>query len=144
MPSTLILMRAGFFLILMILLGQITTAQTVTTIDVQENGTAFWTLEERQPFTTQSEINEWNFRMNENNTNRSIKNIDEFKDKINVSLDIAKNYSNRSMTVENFNFSYDMAGTLPSAYGIIRHSFEWNNFSRINSSEISIGDVFFK
>jgi len=35
-----------------------------------------------------------------------------------------------------------MAGTLPSAYGIIRYSFEWNNFSRINSTEISIGDVF--
>jgi len=141
-------MRAGFFLILMILLGQIavaqtiSTSQTVTTIDIQENGTAFWTVEEHQPFTTQSELNEWNFRMNENNTNRSVKNIAEFEDKINVSLDIAKNYSNRSMSIENFNFSYDMAGTLPSAYGIIRYSFEWNNFSRINSTEISIGDVF--
>jgi uncharacterized membrane protein len=148
MPSTLRLMRAGIFLILMVLCGQIvaaqtiTTAQTVTTIDIRENGTAFWTLEEQKPLTTQSEIIEWNLMVNESDTNMSRKNIEDFKDKINVSLEMAKNYSNRSMTIENFNISYDIAGTLPSAYGIIRYNFEWNNFSRINSSEISIGDVF--
>ncbi len=148
MPSTLIVMRAGFFLILMVLWGQIaaaqtiTSAQTVTTIDIQENGTALWTKEEKLPFTTQSEITEWNLRMNENDTNRSRKIIEDFKDKINISFNIAKNYSNRSMDVKDFNFSYDMAGTLPSAFGIIRYSFEWDNFSRINSSNILIGDVF--
>ncbi|MCZ7361779.1 MAG: hypothetical protein O8C58_00305 [Candidatus Methanoperedens sp.] len=147
MPSTAILMRAVFLLIFIMLWGQIAVAQTVTqnqqtifTIEINESGNALWSAEMLKPLTTQSEISEWESALKENTSDSSIM-VAEL-DKINMSLSSAQNYSNRSMSAENFNITYDLSKTLPNAYIKIRFSFEWKNFSRVNSSKILIGDAF--
>ena len=147
MPSTAILMRAVFLLIFIMLWGQIAVAQTVTqnqqtifTIEINESGNALWSAEMLKPLTTLSEISEWESALKENASYKSIMAAE--LDKINMSLSSAQNYSNRSMSAENFNITYDLSKTLPNAYIKIRFSFEWKNFSRVNSSKIFIGDAF--
>jgi uncharacterized membrane protein len=54
----------------------------------------------------------------------------------------AEKYSNRSMRALNFNISYDTTKTLSGDFGIIRYSFEWKKFSRVESEKIFIGDIF--
>ena len=52
------------------------------------------------------------------------------------------NYSNRSMSIQNFNITYDLVDEESDAYGVIRWNFEWVNFSQIEGSNITIGDAF--
>ncbi len=143
MPSTAILMRAVFLLIFIMLWGHIVVAQTVTrnqqtifTIEINESGNALWSAEMLKPFTTQSEISEWESGLKDGSI------MAAELDRINTSLSSAQNYSNRPMSIENFNVTYDPFKTLPNAYIKIRFSFEWKNFSRVNSSKIFIGDAF--
>ncbi len=117
-------------------------AESVITIEVLESGDALWVVEKHLPFTTQSEINEWEGFIKSGNIYKYRRDIEEFNDRINVSLRSAENYTNRSMKTENFNISYDTAKTLSNAFGIIRYSFEWKNFSRKDSDKIFIGDTF--
>ncbi len=123
------MIKVVLIFILLLLLGQLAAAKTVINVEVQENGNALWIVEKHQPFTTQSELNEWEILLKDQGKYRYKRDIAEFSDLINKSLYLAENYSNRSMRIGNFNISYDLAKTLPSAYGITRFSFEWENFS---------------
>jgi len=149
MPSSAILMRAILIFIFLMLCGQIAgaqtgllTDQTIFTIEINESGNAFWIVEKHKPFATQSEINEWEFFMKDPANFSQKKDITEFRNSLNKTLQSAANYSNRSMSIENFNVSYDVFKSMPNAYRIIRYSFEWKNFSLTNSSQILIGDAF--
>lgn len=142
------MMRAVLFLIFMILLGQAAGAQAVITreqsrftIDIMENGNALWSEEKYYPLTSKSAISEWNLSLKDAG-NQSIKKDLEINERINRSLLSAMNYSGRAMKVRNFNITYDLVDAMPNAYGVIRLSFEWVNFSRIDDSNIIIGDAF--
>lgn len=137
-------MRSLFFLCMFIILGmQVAGAQSITTIEIQKNGDANWTVEKHIPFITNAEINEWDgFLRNGTHLVRYKKDIEDFNRMLNQSLRAARNYSNRSMKIENFNISYDTVRTLPNAFGIIRVKFIWKNFSRIEDDKILVGDTF--
>ena len=130
------------FFILLILLVPSTAAQSINTIEVHENGTAFWTIQERIPLDTQPELNEWNQFIRTGQGYRYQKIIDELTDRTNQSLISAENISKRSMEVKNINISYDMLKSTSGTFGIINFRFEWVNFSHVNSSSIFIGDSF--
>ncbi|MCL7475342.1 MAG: hypothetical protein SCH39_07840 [Methanosarcinales archaeon] len=134
--------KAVFFTIILILLFPSAAAQTIKTIEVHENGTAFLTIEERIPLKTQPELNEWNQFTRNGQGFRYQKVIQELEDKTNQSLILAKNYTNRSMEVRNVNISYDMLKTTSGTFGIIIFHFEWVNFASLDSSSIFIGDSF--
>ncbi len=142
------MMRAVLFLIFMILMGQTAGAQAVitkeqsrSTIDIMENGNALWSEEKFYPLTSRSAISEWNWSLR-NAGNQTIKKGLEINERINLSLLSAMNYSGRAMKVQNFNITYDLVDSMPNAYLVIRLSFEWVNFSRIDDSNIIIGDAF--
>ncbi len=150
MPSSAVLiMRAILLLIFLMLWNQaaiaqtITTAQTIATIDIYENGSALWAVENHVPLTSPSGISEWESKyiLNEQSISRSIQASSLWND-INRSVLSAENYSGRPMRIRDFNVSYDIVKTTPRIFGIIRYSFEWENFSRTNSSGIVIGDAF--
>ncbi len=46
------------------------------------------------------------------------------------------------MEAENYTISYDIVNTISGAFGIVRFSFNWTNFSITDSNKILIGDVF--
>ncbi|MDP3105591.1 MAG: hypothetical protein Q8M95_13405, partial [Candidatus Methanoperedens sp.] len=142
------MMRAGIFLIFMILMGQTAGAQAVitkeqsrSTIDIMENGNAMLLEEKFYPLTSRSAISEWNWGLKDTG-NFSKKKATDINERINRSLLSAMNNSGRPMKVRNFNITYDLVEAIPNAYGVIRISYEWVNFSRINDSDIIIGDAF--
>jgi hypothetical protein len=144
MPSSAILMtKAVFIIIFLMLWGQVATAQvadqTTVTVEIHENGNALWTVEWRLPLTT-SEINEWEGAI------KNGQNISRYQNQIKDNLDgllrSAQNSSNRSMEIQNLNISYGTERTLSGETGIILYSFEWKNFSRTYSGNILTGDIF--
>lgn len=116
-------------------------AESIITVDVNESGSALWTMEKRLPL-TKPEINEWESAIKAGQNISRYRDIAEFKDMINLFLRSAKNVSNRSMEVEEVNISYDTVKTMSGGFGIIRYSFRWMNFSRTDSEKIWIGDAF--
>ncbi len=116
-------------------------AESIITVDVNESGSALWTMEKRVPL-TKPEINEWESAIKAGQNISRYRDIAEFGDMINLFLRSAKNVSNRSMEVEEVNISYDTVKTLSGGFGIIRYSFRWMNFSRTDSDKIFIGDAF--
>lgn len=142
LPKVVQMRKLALFCIFLILWLHSAVAESIITIEVLENGDALWVVEKHLPFTTQSEINEWEGFIKSGNIYLYRRDIKEFNDRINVSLHSAENYTNRSMKTENFNISYDTATTMSNAFGIIRYSFEWKNFSRKDPDKIFIGDTF--
>ncbi len=144
MPSSAVVMTKAIFIIIFLMLwGQVATAQvadqTTFTIDVHENGDALWTVEKHLSLTT-SEINEWELVIKKGQNISLYQN--QIKSDLGRLLLSAQNSSNRSMELENLNISYDTKRTLSGETGIILYSFEWKNFSRIYSGNILIGDAF--
>ncbi len=138
--------RAVLLIILIIMMGQTVGAQAVITreqskftIDIMDNGNAIWSEEKYYPLTSKSAISEWNMSLKDAD-NQSIGS--QINERINLSLLSAMNYSGRDMKVSNFNITYDLVDSTPNAYGVIHLSFEWVNFSRIDDSNITIGDAF--
>ena len=134
--------KAVFLTIFFILLVPSTAAQSINTIEVHENGTVFWTIQERISLETQPELNEWNQFIRTGQGYRYQQIVEELKDRTNQSLISAENISKRSMELRNVNISYDMLKTTSGTFGIINIRFEWLNFSHVNSSSIFIGDSF--
>jgi hypothetical protein len=118
-------------------------AQSIITIEVQENGNALWSIEKRLPLTSQAAIDDWKeFIQKGQDTEQYRNDTSDFRDRIEWFLLLAEEHSNRSMKVVNFNISYDTTKTLSGDFGIIRYSFEWKKFSRVESDKIFIGDIF--
>ncbi|MCG7849732.1 MAG: hypothetical protein MIO93_11215 [ANME-2 cluster archaeon] len=119
------------------------TAQSVITIDILEDGNAVWIMEEYLPLANQNEIDEWEeFIQSKESTEQYQYDIEEFKGRIEGFIYSAEVTTNRSMDAENCNVSYHTVNTISGAFGIVRFSFEWTNFSIIDSDKILIGDVF--
>lgn len=147
MQTSSVVMRAVLLIILFFLWGQTAGAQAqvtekslFTTIEIHENGNAFWTTEMRTLLSTQSGISEWNLSLKD--TNKTKKELEDFSNGINSKIRSAENYSHRPMMARDFNISYEMINIQSDTYGIIRLSFEWVGFSLYNDSKIIIGDVF--
>lgn len=135
--------RVALFYIFLILWVYAASAQSIITIEVQENGNAFWNIEKRLPLTSQAAIDDWKEFIQKGQDPEQYRNdTSDFRDRIEWFLLSAEKYSNRSMRAVNFNISYDTTKTLSGDFGIIRYSFEWKKFSRVDSEKIFIGDIF--
>lgn len=136
-------MKVVLFFILLIVCAGVAKGETVITVDILKNGDAVWTMEKRLPLTGEAEIEDWEAFVNRGHDEQQYQSdIAEFKGRIAWFINSAKSISNRSMEAEKFNISYGTARTLDGAFSIIRYGFEWKNFSRIESSNILIGDAF--
>lgn len=135
--------RVALFSIFLMLWVYAANAQSIITIEVQENGNALWSIEKRLPLTSQAAIDDWKeFIQKGQDTEQYRLDISDFRERIEWFLRSAEEHSNRSMKVVNFNISYDTTKTLSGDFGIIRYSFEWKKFSRVESDKIFIGDIF--
>lgn len=129
--------------IYLILLLPAAGAKSIIIIDIQENGNAFWSIEQRLPLAGETEINDWEgFIQKIQDSAQYRDDLLNFSYRIKYFLGSAEKDTNRSMNAINFNISYDIAKTLSGDFGIIRYSYEWQNFSRIDAGKIIIGDTF--
>lgn len=123
--------------------GDIAKPETVISVELLENGDAVWTIEKRTPLIDQTEAEDWEeFIKREQDKEQYQKDITEFRDRIAWFIDSAENISNRDMEAKKFNISYAMARTLTGVFSLISYSFEWQNFSRVQSGNILTGDAF--
>lgn len=129
--------------VILILLLPAAGAKSIIIIDIQENGNALWSIEQRLPLTGETEINDWvGFILKVQDSAQYRDDLLNFSYRIKYFLGSAEKDTNRSMNALNFNISYDLAKTLSGDFGIIRYSYEWQNFSRIEEGKIIIGDTF--
>ena len=129
--------RVSLFLFLLILLAQIAGAQSLIIIDVHENGDALWTMEKRLPLANQTDIEEWE-EFIKTGQGENAQDLEDFRKKIEWFLLSAQRFSSRPMKAENFKLSYDTAKNPSNAFGIVRYSFEWKNFSNRKDGKILI------
>ena len=133
--------RVSLFLFLSLLLVQIGGAQSLIIIDVHENGDALWTMEKRVPLINQTDIEDWE-EFIRTGQGENTQDLEDFRKRIEWFLLSAQKFSSRPMKAENFNLSYDTAKNPSNAFGIVRYSFEWKNFSNRKDGKILIGDSF--
>jgi len=132
---------ALFFFIYLIIWVQSAGAQSIITVEVSMNGNALWTMEKKLTLINQSDLEDWEEFITVEPAGNE-KDVEDFSKRMDWFLLSAQKYSNRPMKAENFKISYNTAKTPSIAYGIIRYSFEWKNFSRSEDGKISIGDAF--
>ncbi|HUV82138.1 MAG TPA: hypothetical protein VMW53_03540 [archaeon] len=131
------------FYIFLIFLLHTAAAQSIITIDVHEDGNAIWTMEKHLSLETQTDVEDWEeFIAQGQDSAQSQKDLEEFSIRINGLIESAEVFSNRPMVAENFEVEYDTLKAISGSFGIVRFSFEWKNFSEIESENILIGDVF--
>ncbi len=132
----------GLFAFL-ILWASVAGAQSIITVEVYDSGYAQWTMEKRISLINQTEIDDWQefIEKGDDPAKRQTEILD-FSRRIEWFISSAEKFSNRSMNAEKFNISYDMIRTPSNAFGIIRYSFEWKNFSHTDSTRILVGDAF--
>lgn len=132
------MMRFAFFCLFLILGANLASAESIITVNVNESTDALWTMEKYIHFTKESDFSEW-IKMDQNLSR--YRNIPEYEEIIKSFQNSSKNFTNRSMEVENFTISYDTKKTISERLGIVRYSFIWKNFSYNSSGKIYIGDA---
>lgn len=133
--------RVSLFLIFLILWAQTAAAQALITVEVHENGDAIWTMEKRLSLTNQSDLTDWEeFIKTPQAENQQ--DLEDFSKRMEWFLASAGKLSGRPMKADNFNITYDTAKSPSDSYGIVRYSFKWQNFSRLENGKIFIGDSF--
>lgn len=142
LPSSAVRMRGVcLFFIFLMLLPYAAEAQSIITVDVNDNGDALWTMKKQLPLATQTEVADWEEFIKTGQDGYQ-KDIADFSQRMEWFILSAQEFSNRPMRGEKFNISYSTVKTPTGAFGIVQYSFEWKNFSHSDSSKISIGDAF--
>lgn len=104
-------------------------------IEIKVNGSATWmvirestirTEEDRAAFFNESSIN----------------NMERIWQSIQLMVGKAGLITGRTMEVSNFQFSSSLFQTPSGEKGVIRYSFEWTNFAKVENDYVKIGDVF--
>jgi len=135
--------KVVLFYIFLIFLLHTASAQSIITIGVHEDGNAIWTMEKHLSLETQADVQDWeDFIAQGQESAQSQKDLEEFSIRINELIESAEIFSNRPMVAENFEVEYDTLKAISGSFGIVRFSFEWKNFSKIESKNILISDVF--
>lgn len=136
-------MRKIIFLVIFLLaFTQLSLAETVFKVEINQSGDALWTLE-KQITLTKPEITEWENMIQSGQNITRYSDVSELRDIISYLNSSARNFSNRSMEVREMNLSFVTVKTMSGGYGIIRYNFTWKNFSYNESGKIIIGDAFY-
>lgn len=133
--------KLSLFFIFFIVWAQAAAGQALITVEVNENGDAIWTMEKRISLTNQSDVTDWEEFIKTAQSDNQQELLD-FGKRMEWFIASAGKLSGRPMKAENFNIMYDTAKSPSDSYGIIRYSFNWLNFSRLDNGKIFIGDSF--
>lgn len=135
--------RVALFCVFLLLWLHSAGAQSIITIEVYQNGSAFWNIEKRLPLPNRAAIDDWTGFIQKGHDQEQYRNDTlEFGSRIEWFMHSAENITNRSMWATNFNISYGTTKTLSGDFGIVRYVFMWKKFAKVESRNILIGDVF--
>lgn len=116
------------------------TDNTVTRIELREDGTAAWTLRIRTRLDTDQRVAEYR-AFQERFRNDTAAYLDPFRTRMGGVVANAANTTGRPMRALNFTASTRIQ-EVPRRWGVVTYQFTWTNFSVVSGETITIGDVF--
>jgi uncharacterized membrane protein len=138
--------RGAVILFIGILLVTTASAQdlpevgTTYSVDVQEGGTASWTIEQRYQLDSQEEIRVFEDYVLEFQDNRSDY-IAEFKEEMEATLEAASSASGRAMSGSAYTVYIKTEHTPTGVYGVVVYQFDWEGFANTSGNGIMVGDA---
>jgi uncharacterized membrane protein len=113
--------------------------KTTYAIQIHEDGTASWMIE--QSAYLQNESDQTSF---ESLISRTISpdGLDEFSSNVATIINQAYNRTGRFMTAEYLAIGGNITKSDIGAYGFLKYSFDWTNFAVIENKTITMGDIF--
>ena len=108
---------------------------TTYEININANGSAVWVIERRALLITDDDINEF-FNYS------SLESFSEFTQTIQMMVGEAWQKTDRDMSVDDFEVTFNLFNATVGYYGAIRYKFDWIGFARNENGTIKIGDVF--
>ncbi len=106
------------------------------TIEVEENGSAQWTVEKR--FLLKDKKEEMLFEEYTKNPEEEL--LEDFIVKMKNLVESVP--VERKMEVKDFSVSYGKESTVTNTYGVIKYQFSWTNFAVKEDDTLVVGDVF--
>ena len=117
------------------------TDQQRTTITVNENGDAIWTIEIRTELQSETDTENFQSWMDELETNNA-----EFRSEYQQRFESIVSRSaaelERSMSVQDVSVTADLEPTPTGDWGVNRITFTWTSFATVTDGRIEVGDAF--
>lgn len=114
--------------------------RTVTTIEIEPDGSAVWTVEVWTRLSEVSDVERFR-QFQDSFRNDSSQYVDPFEARITDVVSRAANETGREMQVTEVS-----GGTrvqeVPRRWGIVEYQFRWTNFARTDGEDLLVGDVF--
>jgi uncharacterized membrane protein len=135
---------AFIFILFLLLLSTVSAApdngyKTTYTINVKDDGTAVWNVEYRTQLVTKEDFDAFE------NYTEQLKPIylSEFRELMQKSVSAASNATSRKMMAGGFTGEASIETAPTGNYGIVRYSFTWTDFAKLDSNKnLNLGDVF--
>lgn len=106
---------------------------------VKRDGTAAWTVEQRLPLETQED--QVGFAEYNATFDRAAA-LQAFSNETMSIVQRAQALTGRQMTARNFTVSLEVISTPTGAIGVIRYTFDWIGFAKVEGERVVVGDVF--
>lgn len=119
--------------------GSMSADSIVVTIDVQENGTAVWTIQYRFRLDTTNETRGFE-RLRQRIAAERGSYVASVRGDAETTVHIAANQTGREMSVGNVSVG-TWHQTMPTDVGIVENRFVWRGFAAVNDSHVVAGDA---
>ena len=113
---------------------------TVTRIEVFENGSARWTIQIRTRLDTSQRVNEYT-AFQSRFRNDTPEYLGPFRSRMRGVVANAENATGRQMRATNFTASTSIQ-EVPRRWGVVTYDFTWTNFAAQESGQVIVGDIF--
>lgn len=119
--------------------GEVDPDGVVLRVDVDENGTAAWTVEYRIRLDDEATTAAFESLRSDVRENRSSFRS-RFADRMSRTVATAENETGRSMALRNVSVAV-AERQLPRTYGVVAYRFEWAGFARVDGDRLVVGDA---
>ena len=120
--------------------AQPTVDSTVTDVNVQDDGSAEWTIELRTSLQSDSDVAEFEAYKEDFEADSSSQ-LDSFESRMTNIVESADENSDREMGAHSFDAEAEIEG-YTTQRGVVRLSFVWEGFADVDNTTLSVGDVF--
>jgi hypothetical protein len=116
------------------------TDNTVTRIELAENGSAVWTVRIRTRLDTEHRVEEYK-AFQERFRNETDRYLGPFRERMTGVVANAANATGREMRATDFTAS-TLIQEVPRRWGVVTYEFTWTNFAVRSDGALAVGDVF--
>ncbi|XGI83646.1 DUF4897 domain-containing protein [Halorutilales archaeon Cl-col2-1] len=116
------------------------TDNTVTRLDVREDGSARWTVQIRTRLDTEETSDEYRAFKSRFRNDTSLY-LGTFRSRMTRVVSDASNTTRREMRATNFTASATVQ-EVPRRWGVVTYRFTWGNFASTENDPVVVGDVF--